>query len=100
MLIYRGQEAGTAELGYQLFPSARGQGAATRAGRLLLAHAFGASEDGGRGLRRVVALSVGDNAPSAAVLERLGFTEWGRERQFCARADGTFDDARHWVIHA
>lgn len=99
VLIDRGQQAGTAELGYQLFPSARGQGAATRAARLVLAYGFGATEDGGRGLRRVTALTVGDNAASAAVLERLGFTEWGREPQFCARDDGTFDDARHWVLH-
>lgn len=99
LLIDRGQQPGSAELGYQLFPSARGRGAATRAGRLVLAHAFSPAEQGGRGLRRVMALSVADNEASAAVLERLGFTQWGREPQFCAREDGTYDDARHWVLH-
>ena len=100
LLIDRGQQPGSAELGYQLFPSVRGRGVATRAGRLVLDHAFNAPEAGGRGLRRVVALCVGDNDASAAVLLRLGFTEWGREPQFCAREDGTFDDARHWVLPA
>lgn len=99
LLIDENQEAGSAEIGYQLLPSARGRGVATRAGRLVLAHAFGPTERGGRDLRRVTALSVADNAASAAVLQRLGFTEWGREPQFCAREDGTFDDARHWVLH-
>lgn len=100
LIIDRSPQERSAELGYQLFPSARGQGVATRAGRVLLAYAFAAEADGGRGLRRMTALSVADNDKSAAVLERLGFTGWGREPQFCARDDGTFDDARHWVLFA
>ncbi|WP_193315385.1 GNAT family N-acetyltransferase [Nostocoides sp. F2B08] len=97
VLIDRGQEEGSAEAGYFLFPSARGRGVASQAMELLTAYAFRAQADGGRGLRRLTALSVGDNVASARVLERAGFTEWGREPQFCARADGTYDDARHWV---
>lgn len=98
VLIDRDQEEGSAELGYLLLPSARGRGAASISARLMIEHAFAAAEDGGRGLRRLTALTVGDNAPSAAVLTRTGFTEWGREPQFCAREDGTFDEARHWVL--
>ncbi|MCA1784214.1 MAG: GNAT family N-acetyltransferase [Intrasporangiaceae bacterium] len=98
VLIDRDQEQGSAELGYVLFPSARGRGAATSGGRLATAHAFAPEGEGGRGLRLLTALTVGDNDASARVLERLGFTQWGREPQFCARADGTFDDARHWVL--
>jgi len=98
VLIDRDQEEGSAELGYLLLPSARGRGAASIAARLMIEHAFAATEDGGRGLRRLTALTVGDNAPSAAVLTRTGFTEWGREPQFCAREDGTYDEARHWVL--
>lgn len=97
-LIEDGQEPGCAELGYALFPSARGRGAATIGSRLALDHGFAPVADGGLGLRKVVALTVGDNQASAAVLERLGFAPWGREPAFCERADGTFDDARHWAL--
>jgi RimJ/RimL family protein N-acetyltransferase len=97
-LIEDGQEEGTVELGYFLLASARGKGAASRAGRIALDHACRPVDDGGLGMRRAVALTVGDNDASAAVLERLGFTEWGREPPFCAREDGSFDDARHWVL--
>ena len=51
-------------------------------------------------MRRAIALTVGDNDASSAVLQRLGFAEWGREPAFCAREDGSFDDARHWVLRA
>lgn len=97
VLIDRGQEEGSAEAGYFLFPSARGRGVASRAIEVATAYAFRAEADGGRGLRRLTALTVGDNIASARVLERAGFTEWGREPKFCARADGSLDDARHWV---
>ena len=99
-LIEDGQEEGTVELGYFLLSSARGRGAATAAGRLALTYAFTPVEDGGLGMRRAVALTVGDNDASSAVLQRLGFAEWGREPAFCAREDGSFDDARHWVLRA
>lgn len=95
-----GAEDGSGELGYLLFPSARGRGAASIAAELVIGHAFTAEADGGRGLRRLTALTVGDNEPSAAVLERLGFTCWGTEPQFCRRADGSYDVARHWVLTA
>ena len=97
VLIDRGQEEGSAEAGYFLFPSARGRGVATAAVDVITAYAFRSEADGGRGLRRLTALTVGDNLASARVLERAGFTEWGREPQFCPRADGSLDDARHWV---
>lgn len=98
VLIETGQEEGSVELGYQLFPSARGRGVATKAAALALGHAFTGRADGGRGFRRAGALTVGDNESSARVLERLGFVEWGREPAFCARDDGSLDDARHWVL--
>lgn len=98
VLIDRDQEEGSAELGYVLFPSARGRGAATEAARVAVTHAFAPESEGGRGLRRLTALCVGDNEASARVLERAAFSEWGREPQFCARSDGSFDDARHWVL--
>lgn len=97
LLIRSGQERGTAELGYFLLGPGRGRGAATEGAGLVATYAFRPAEEGGLGLRRLVALTVGDNERSARVLERLGFAEWGREPQFCERADGSFDDARRWV---
>ena len=94
------RKRGTVELGYFLLSSARGRGAATAAGRLALTYAFTPVEAGGLGMRRAIALTVGDNDASSAVLQRLGFAEWGREPAFCAREDGSFDDARHWVLRA
>lgn len=97
LLILDRQEQGTAELGYALLGPGRGRGAATEGAGLATAYAFRSVEGGGLGLRRLVALTVGDNERSARVLERLGFTEWGREPQFCEREDGSFDDARRWA---
>lgn len=98
VLIEKDQEKGCAELGYDLHPSARRRGAATIASRLVIQYAFAPEAEGGRGLRKLSALTVGDNDASAAVMERLGFTQWGREPAFCEREDGSRDDARHWVL--
>lgn len=98
LLIEATGQEGSVELGYQLFPWATGRGAATIACRLVLQYALAPVTAGGRGVCRVSALTVGDNEPSARVLTRLGFTQWGREPAFCSRADGTLDDARHWVL--
>lgn len=97
LLIEAGEPEGSAQLGYKLFPSARGRGVATAAARLVLAHAFAPAAEGGRALRRLTAVTVGDNAASARVLGRLGFRRWGVEPAFCVRADGSFDEAHHWV---
>ena len=56
-----------AELGYQLVPSARGRGAAKGACRLAISYAFRPKEDGGLGLRRLVAETAADNVASNAV---------------------------------
>jgi [ribosomal protein S5]-alanine N-acetyltransferase len=55
------------DLGYAFMPAARGQGFAREAAAAVLAHAFGPL-----GLRRVVAITALDNAPSARVLEAIG----------------------------
>ena len=60
-----------AELGYQLVPSARGKGAA-KACRLAISYAFRPKEDGGLGLRRLVAETAADNvASNAAAFRRV-----------------------------
>ena len=59
------------ELGYMLHPDHWGQGIATRAGRLAIDHAFAT-----RDLDRIDAAAWADNAASACVLRKLGFTHW------------------------
>ncbi|XVX19284.1 GNAT family N-acetyltransferase [Actinomycetota bacterium] len=98
VVILADQAEGSAELGYQLFRAARGRGAATIAARLASEYALRPEAEGGMGLRRLVALTVGDNSASARVLERVGFSQWGREPGCCLRADGSADDALHWVL--
>ena len=87
----------TAELGYFLFPSARGKGTAKAAARLAVDHAFAAKEECGLGLRRLVAETAADNAASNAVLESTGFTRWGHEAAATA-PDGTVGPADHWEL--
>jgi RimJ/RimL family protein N-acetyltransferase len=64
-------ERGIVELGYWLFPYARGRGVATRVARLLAEHAFSL------GVERVAAYVNVGNTPSERVLERAGFTREG-----------------------
>lgn len=88
----------TAELGYQVVPSGRGRGVATAAAAALVRHAFTPRADGGLGMRRLVAQTAEDNAASNAVLDRLGFTIWGRETAADVLPDGRPVDALHWEL--
>ena len=90
-------DSDTAELGYYLFPRARGRGAAKTAARLAVGHAFASKDEGGMGLRRLVAETAADNAPSNAILESAGFTKWGHEAQATA-PDGSVGPADHWEL--
>ena len=56
------------ELGFALLPQARGRGYAREAAALVLREATGRL-----GLRRLVALTAPDNAPSIRILRALGF---------------------------
>ena len=68
-----GLAPGKAELGYTVFPAFRGRGYATEAALALMEWA------GGRGIRRFVA-SVGPlNAPSLAIVSKLGFVQTGEQ---------------------
>jgi len=87
-----------AELGYQLFPSARGRGVATTAARLAIAHALRPVAQGGLGVRRLVAETAADNAASNAVLQANGFTEFGREHDVDQLADGSWSDGLYWEL--
>lgn len=87
-----------AEIGYQLVPSARGRGAAKAACRMAIGHALATKQNGGLGLRRLVAETAADNAASNAVLRAVGFTESGREHATDELPDGTFGDALRWEL--
>lgn len=89
-----------AELGYFLFPSARGRGAATMAGELAVAHAFATRAAGGLGLTRLSAVTAADNLDSNAVLERLGFIRWGVEHETDLLPNGEYANAFHWELLA
>jgi RimJ/RimL family protein N-acetyltransferase len=64
-------ERAIVELGYWLYPHARGRGIATKVARALAEHAFGL------GVQRVAAYVNVGNVESERVLERAGFTREG-----------------------
>jgi len=75
-----------AELGYLLVAAARGRGVMSRAVRLLVGWGFAELD-----LARIQAMTHPDNAASARVLERLGFTREGLLRSL--RVPGLRDGA-------
>lgn len=88
----------TAELGYQVLPSARRRGVATRAAAALARHALLPKAAGGMGLRRLVAQTAEDNVGSNRVLDTVGFTIWGRETAADLLPGGRTVDALHWEL--
>ena len=74
---------GTVEIGYGVAPSARGQGFATQAVRLLLRRAFDVPE-----VKCVSAETAVDNPASRRVVEKAGFSHIGRRDTL---EDGTVD---------
>jgi RimJ/RimL family protein N-acetyltransferase len=88
----------SAELGYQLNPSARSRGVMKEAARLAVDFALRPVSEGGLGLRRLVAETAADNVASNRVLESVGFTPFGRERAVDPLPDGTWGDGLHWEL--
>jgi RimJ/RimL family protein N-acetyltransferase len=78
-------ELGQGEIGYWLFPHARGRGVATQAARFLAEHAFE------HGLERIEARVFAGNPESERVLERAGFTREGVLRSLPLRRGGRAD---------
>jgi len=74
-LFHVDDSAGHAEVGYWLTPDEQGNGYATEAVSLLLDYAFAE-----RRLHRVRARAIETNEASRALLERLGFTHEGVQR--------------------
>lgn len=80
-------------LGYWVVPSARGQGIATAAVRLVSAWALNAF-----GLQRLEAWVEPDNVPSRRVLANAGFHEEGRLRRFLSTPAGPSDALVYSVV--
>lgn len=80
--------AGWANLAYWVAPPAQGNGYATEASELFVEYAFREL-----GLHRVTARALAPNEASCRVLERLGFTHEGTQRE-CAVVDGEYVDQR------
>ena len=68
------RKPGALELGYTIFEPFRGRGYATEAATALMAWARAA-----HGVRHFIASVSPDNAPSLAVVRKLGFVETGRQ---------------------
>ncbi len=84
------------ELGYQLFPSARGRHVARRAAALAISHALAPRDRGGLGLRRLVSETAADNVASNRVLMANGFVSFGREHDVDPLPGAAWGDALYW----
>ncbi|MFC6707837.1 GNAT family N-acetyltransferase [Flexivirga alba] len=91
---------GNGELGYWLYPQARGRGIMYDAVELVRRHAFTARASGGLGLHRLQAGTDIANFASARVLRRAGFRMWGIERSVLAHDDREPSDALNWELLA
>ena len=86
------RENARGELGYLVFPVARGSGVCTRAVRLLARHALEHA-----GLRRVEILTAVGNVGSQRVAEKAGFTREGLLRSYTENK-GHRDDMVMWSL--
>jgi len=91
---------GNGELGYWLYPGARGRGVMFRAVELVRSHAFAPREAGGLGLHRLQAGSDVANRASARVLRRAGFRMWGIEQSVLSHHGRPPSDALNWELLA
>ncbi len=89
-----------AELGYWLYPSARGHGYAGEAVQAVLDHAFTPLERDGLGLSRIEACTDAENLASQNLLRSKGFREWGQARANYSRADGSVSDSTYFELLA
>ena len=85
------------ELGYLLYPSARGHGYVGEVLPVVLDYAFRAIPEG-LGLQRLHATTTADNAASQAILLKAGFRLTGTERLAERRADGELTDVTHYEL--
>ncbi len=88
------------EVGYWLHPSGRGRGAVAEALDKVIEHAFTAANRGGLGLTRLHAGTDLDNTASQSVLRRVGFRQWGTDRQAYRRSSGELTDGAYFELLA
>lgn len=89
-----------AEIGYWLFPGARGRGVLGEVMPEIIDHAFAPVADGGMGLSRLYAETDLDNGASQAVLLRAGFQRWGQDRFAYRNAAGDVSDGAYFELLA
>jgi RimJ/RimL family protein N-acetyltransferase len=80
------------EVGYWTVPAARGRGIAVRAVGAVVRWGFGAL-----GLQRIQLFHAVENAASARVAEKAGFTQEGRLRRSHRYGDGRWHDELLWA---
>lgn len=88
------------ELGYLLYPSARGHGFVGEVLPQVIAHAFRPTADGGLGLVRLHGTTTVDNAASQAILRRAGFRQTAVERWAARSIDGQLTDLTRYELLA
>ena len=89
-----------AEIGYWLYPAARGRGYAGEAVDAALAHGFAPLTQDGLGLTRVEADTDAENTASQDLLRARGFREWGHAHANYTRADGSISDSIYFELLA
>lgn len=89
---------GQAELGYLLYPPARGRRVLPDAIAAVVEHAFAPVADGGLGLRRLHATTDLANLASQALLRGAGFRCWGSDHAAWLGADGRPTDGAYFEL--
>jgi RimJ/RimL family protein N-acetyltransferase len=90
--------AGSGQLGYWLFPQARGEGLMTEALLAAVRHSFVPVEVGGLGLHRLGADTEAGNEASNRVLRGLGFRQVGVQRGVVAHPGEAPADLIVWEL--
>lgn len=91
---------GQAELGYLLYPPARGRRVLPEAIAAVVQHALADLGDGGLGLRRLHASTDLANLASQALLRGAGFRCWGTDHAAWVGADDALQDGAHFELLA
>nr|WP_279538816.1 GNAT family N-acetyltransferase [Allobranchiibius sp. GilTou38] len=89
-----------AEIGYWLYPDARGRGYAGEAIDAALAHGFAPPTQDGLGLIRIDADTDAENVDSQKLLRDRGFREWGHAHADYTRADGSISNSIYFELLA
>ncbi len=89
-----------AEIGYWLYPDARGRGYAGEAVDAVLEHGFTPAAEDGLGLTRIEGETDAENGPSQNLLRAKGFREWGHALANYTRADGSLSDSTYFELLA